>query len=235
MELTPEGLELIKDYEGLRTKAYKCPAGVWTIGYGHTSAAGAPEVKAGMEINKIEAENLLMRDLRSYEKAVKDAVKVDLSPSQYSALVSFCFNVGPAAFRKSSVLTAVNQKRFDLVPSRLALWNKGNGKVLPGLVKRRSAEGDLFMRPVIGPDVEPSTKVTPTRGKPVLASTTNMAAAGMAVAGVTSTLAQVTGDLNTVKDNIGPNTFFLILGGIIVIGAVYIIYERFLKSKNEGV
>lgn len=235
MELTPEGLALIKAHEGLRTKAYKCPAGVWTIGYGHTSAAGAPEVRAGMEITKEEAERILLHDLHQYEQAVTAAVKVDISPSQYSALVSFCYNVGIAAFRSSSVLTAVNQKRFDLVPSRLALWNKGNGKVLPGLVKRRSAEGDLFMRPVIGPEVVPSTVVTPAPGKPMLASTTNLTAMGLAAAGATSTVAQVTSDLSVIQNIVGSTAFAVAMGAIIVLGAGYIIYERFLKSKNEGV
>lgn len=235
MQLTRAGLDLIKRHEGLRLTAYLCPAGKWTIGYGHTSAAGLPIVKKGMKIGQAEADRILLDDLKVFEAYVTNAVKVKLSPSQYSALVSFCYNVGPTYFNKSSVLKAVNTKRFDQVPSRLALWNMGGGRVLPGLVKRRADEGNLFMSGVIGEDVYPSTQVTPVSGKPILASTTNLAAIGIGAAGATSTIAQITGDIGNIKDNIGAEMFTLILGAIIVLGAGYIVYQRYIKSKSEGV
>lgn len=235
MKMTREGLDLIKAHEGLRLEAYKCPSGVWTIGYGHTSAAGKPEVVKGMTIDSGEANAILMKDLAVYEGAVRNAVKVDLTDAQYSALVSFCYNVGPGNFRKSSVLKAVNDRRFDLVPARLALWNKGNGKVLPGLARRRADEAALFMSGKEVVFAEPDTEVSPSHGKPVLASTTNIAAIGVGAASAVSTVAQVTGDLSSIKEVIGPNVLAIVLGAICLIGVGYIIYERVLKSKTEGV
>lgn len=161
MQLTHAGLELIKAHEGLRLKAYKCPAGVWTIGYGHTSAAGRPTVTPSFKITVEEAEAILRNDLKKFEDVVKRLVKVELTDNQFSALVSFVYNVGEGNFAKSSVLKALNSKQFDLVPSKLALWNKGNGKVLPGLVKRRAAEAALFMSDKDEEVIHPSTEVTP--------------------------------------------------------------------------
>lgn len=232
------GIALIKRFEGKSLKAYQCPAGIWTIGYGHTSAAGAPEVKPAMLITEREADAILRNDLHKVEAQVAKLVKVELSREQFSALVSFAYNVGAGAFASSSVLKAVNSRRFDLVPSRLALWNKANGKVLPGLTKRRAAEAALFASSseFSVEDAQPNNgKVSPSRGKPVLASTTNIAAGGMAIAGVTSTISQVTYDLNNVKEAIGPNVFAIALGSLLVLGAAYIIYERYNKSKYEGV
>ncbi len=142
------GLALIKAHEGLRLKAYRDPVGVWTIGYGHTSAAGPPKVTPGMTISRDEAEAILRRDLGKFEIAVTGAVKAPLNDNQFAALVSFCFNVGEGALRSSSVLRRVNERNFAGVPGRLALWCKANGKVLPGLVRRRKDEGHLFMAPV---------------------------------------------------------------------------------------
>ena len=235
MKMTREGLDLIKAHEGLRLEAYLCPAGVWTIGYGHTSAAGAPAVYKGMVIDLGEADKILRADLTKFEGYVRDALKVTLHPSQFSALVSFCFNVGPAAFRGSSVLKAVNSRRFDLVPSRLALWNKGDGKVLPGLVRRRADEAKLFMSGLHAPEVYPSTKVVPSPGKPIMASTTAMAGFGVGIAGATSTVAQIALNLATIRDSFGVEALLIGLGVLTVLGGAYIIYERIKKSKEDGV
>lgn len=146
MKLNNAGISLIKKWEGWRARAYKDAVGVWTIGYGHTSMAGAPKVVPGMVISRSEGELMLRKDLKKYEKAVQASVKVPLNDNQYSALVSFCYNVGPGNFRKSSVLRYVNAKNFSGVPRRLALWNKAKGRVLKGLTRRRAAEGRLFMK-----------------------------------------------------------------------------------------
>lgn len=151
MKINDAGLALIKSHEGLRLEAYKDPVGVWTIGYGHTAAAGEPAPRSGMKISKAEAEAILRRDLAKFEQAVTAAVKVPLNGNQFSALVSFCFNVGETAFRKSSVLKSVNSRNFSLVPGKLALWNRGGGKVLPGLTRRRKEEAALFMKPAAVP------------------------------------------------------------------------------------
>lgn len=146
-QLNTAALELIKRWEGWRATAYPDPATggePLTIGYGHTSAAGAPAVKRGMTITRAEGEAILRRDLQKYVAAVEKLVKVPLNDNQFGALVSFCYNVGPGNFKSSSVLERVNAKRFEDVPLRLLLWNKANGKTMRGLTSRRVDEGNLF-------------------------------------------------------------------------------------------
>jgi len=138
------GIELIKQFEGWRSRAYRDAVGVWTIGYGHTAMAGSPRPVQGMRISKIVGEQLLKRDLVKYERAVNNAVTVDINQNQFDALVSFCYNVGPGNLNKSSVIKRVNERRFSEVPDRLMLWNRAGGKVLLGLTRRRKAEGALF-------------------------------------------------------------------------------------------
>lgn len=137
-------MNLIGHSEGRYLKAYKCPAGIWTIGYGHTSAAGSPEVRPGMTITEDEAVSILQNDLEQYEGYVKRLVKVPLNQHQFDALVSFVFNVGPGNFQKSTLLKLLNRKQYDAVPAQLIRWTRANGKVLKGLVKRRQAEAALW-------------------------------------------------------------------------------------------
>lgn len=138
--MTREGLELIKRFEGCRLTAYRCPAGVWTIGYGHTK-----DVKEGQRISEAEAERMLAEDLRYYEQMVGLMVMKPLEAHQMDALVSFAYNCGVAALRKSTLLKLVNQNPKDpKIREAFGMWNKAGGKVLPGLVKRREAEADLY-------------------------------------------------------------------------------------------
>lgn len=147
MRLTDEGIALIKRFEGFREEAYRDPAGVWTIGYGHTGRAAPPPVEPGMKITPEEGEAILRADLDYFVARAGPLIERELTANQFSALISFAFNVGTGNFRRSSVLAAVNEGRLDEVPGRLALWNKAGGRVLKGLVRRRMAEGDLFMTP----------------------------------------------------------------------------------------
>jgi lysozyme len=144
MHMTEEGLALIRRFEGFRAEAYRCPAGVWTIGYGHTSQAGPPKVRAGMVVSEAEARAILATDAAVFADGVRAALTREVSPEQFSALVSFAFNVGVGAFRRSSVLKAVNEGRIEAVPERLKLWVKADGRRLEGLVRRREAEAELF-------------------------------------------------------------------------------------------
>lgn len=144
MMMTEEGLALIRRLEGFRSEAYRDAVGVWTIGYGHTSMAGPPAVTAGLRITAEEGAAILARDVEAVAQGVRKAVTVELSDNQFSALVSFAYNVGLGAFRASSVLKTVNAGAFADVPARLALWVKAGGKTLPGLVRRRALEGELF-------------------------------------------------------------------------------------------
>lgn len=137
--LSEAGIELIKRFEGCRTNAYLCPAGVWTIGYGHTKTA-----RAGMMISHLEAESLLKQDLAYFESAVTRLVKVPLTQGQYDALVSFAYNCGVEALRASSLLKYLNKGQYNLASLQFARWTRANGKVLPGLANRRKAEYELF-------------------------------------------------------------------------------------------
>ena len=141
MHMSQGGLDnLLKKFEGCKLKAYRCPAGILTIGYGHTSAAGAPEVKEGMTITQQQAEDILKADLVKYEQPVAAMVKVDLEQNQFDALVDFAYNAGVGALKTSTLLKKINAGDFDAVPDELMKWTKGGGKVLPGLVRRRQAE-----------------------------------------------------------------------------------------------
>ncbi len=147
MKVNAAGLDLIKSFEGLRLKAYKCSAGVDTIGYGHTSAAGAPVVKAGMKITAAEAEKILARDLGKYEQAVDKVVTVKPTPNQFSAMVSLCYNIGPGNFAGSSVVRRLNAGDVKGAAEAFLLWNKVHGRALAGLTRRREAERKLFLTP----------------------------------------------------------------------------------------
>jgi lysozyme len=141
MHMSQAGIDaLLKKYEGCKLKAYRCPANVCTIGYGHTSAAGAPEVKDGMSITQEQADIILKADLVRYENAVSEMVQQPLTQHQFDVLVDFAYNAGIGALKSSTLLKKVNAGDFDAVPAELMKWTKGGGKVLPGLVRRRQAE-----------------------------------------------------------------------------------------------
>lgn len=146
------GLSLIKSFEGFEPEWYVDAVGVRTIGYGHTNAAGNPKYPAtkGLVLTEATATALLADDLDQYAAAVEKAVKVPLNDNQFAALVSFCYNVGAGALAKSTLVKKLNAGNYGAVPSELAKWNKGGGKVLKGLTRRRKAEADLFNTPSVG-------------------------------------------------------------------------------------
>ena len=141
MKTSDVGIELIKKYEGCVLKSYKCPSGVWTIGYGHTNG-----VKNGMQITKAQALNYLKQDLITFEKAVTNYVKVPLNQNQFDALISFSFNCGSGALKTSTLLKKLNSCDYNGAANELLKWNKSNGKVLNGLVRRRQEENELFLK-----------------------------------------------------------------------------------------
>lgn len=140
MQLSNAGLNLIKKWEGLRLTAYLCPANILTIGYGSTGS----HVKPGMKITEKQAEELLKKDLVRFEQAVNRLVKVPLTQGQYDALVSFTFNCGIQAFKSSTLLKLVNTQSFDRASLQFMRWNKGGGRILPGLTNRRREEIAMF-------------------------------------------------------------------------------------------
>ena len=136
------GLNLIKKYEGLQLKAYKDPVGIWTIGYGHTGR----DVKPGKVITKAEAERLLKKDLRKFERQVNRRVTRKLNRNQFDALVSFTFNVGAGNFASSTLLKKLNKGDFKGAANEFLKWDKAGDplRVLPGLARRRMEERELF-------------------------------------------------------------------------------------------
>ena len=139
MNISQEGLSLIKKFEGCELEAYKCAAGVWTIGYGSTKG-----VKQGDTISQEDADKLLLHEIKEYETYVNDMVNVDLTQNQFDALVSWVFNLGPANLAASTLLKVLNAKDYEGVPAQIKRWNKAGGKVLQGLIRRREAEALLF-------------------------------------------------------------------------------------------
>lgn len=131
---------LIKKAESLRLEAYKCPAGVPTIGWGHTKG-----VKMGQKITKQQAEKLLKEDLNKMASVVKKHVKVEINQNQFDALVSFVFNVGEDAFKNSTMLNLINQKDFKGASKEFQRWVHADGKKLEGLVVRRENEKKMFL------------------------------------------------------------------------------------------
>lgn len=142
MDISQNGIDLIKRFEGCRLTAYKCPANVWTIGYGHTGS----DVKQGLTITQEQAEKLLKSDLVVHCNNVSKLVKVPLNQNQFDALVSFEYNLGYGNLSRSTLLALINQKKFKEASEEFKKWKCAGGKVLAGLVKRREAEKELFIK-----------------------------------------------------------------------------------------
>lgn len=143
-QINQSGLTIVKSFEGLELQAYQDSVGVWTIGYGHTAAAGPPDVFPGQRITEAEAENILKKDLELFENGVRELVTVPLTSNQFSALVVFAFNVGLGALGNSTLLRKLNAGDYSGASNEFPRWVKAGGRTLPGLVRRRNAERALF-------------------------------------------------------------------------------------------
>lgn len=140
MRTTAKGLALIKEFEGLRLEAYLCPAGVWTIGWGHTKG-----VKIGDRIDISTAEKYLKEDIEEAERGIQKLVKVKLNDNQFSAIVSFVFNLGIGNFQKSTLLKVINAGLDSAnVAVQFRRWVYVDGKISQGLIRRREAEVKLY-------------------------------------------------------------------------------------------
>lgn len=140
MSINSRGLALIKEFEGLYLTSYKCPAGVWTIGWGHTGKVAGKSICSGMRITTNVAEELLKADLKTFETSV-NKLPYKLNENQFAALVSFAFNCGEGNLTK---LTQNNTRTLAQISNALPLYNKANGTILVGLTRRRQAEQELF-------------------------------------------------------------------------------------------
>ena len=216
-QISPHGLAKLKQWEGLKTKAYKDAGGVWTIGYGHTAMAGEPKPRAGMVITPAEAESILLKDLTQYEAAVESLVKVELNDNQFAALVSFVYNIPLVSFKKSKLLKKLNAGNYDAVPTKLMKWTKAGGKKIQGLVNRRQAEGYLWME---GAYVT-SKNIVPEPKKE------NLLFKKETIAPVISAASGLTGFAT------GSGPFQWALAAIMVIGAALLIYWGIKQMKES--
>jgi lysozyme len=168
MKINQEGINLIKSFEGIldgnpatvNLDPYLCPAGYWTIGWGHVVRDRLGNMIHGKKkeliarhwvpggISMDQAEKLLQMDLYDYEQFVIKLVKVPLNENQFSALVSFCFNLGPGNLEKSTLLKKLNKKNYEGAAEEFKVWINANGRPMAGLERRRIAEKELFLKPV---------------------------------------------------------------------------------------
>jgi lysozyme len=150
MRTSDKGINLIKASEGLRLDTYRCPAGKLTIGYGHMGS----EAFGGNKITALEAEKLLVADLITVESTIESLVKVQLNQNQFDSLVSFVFNLGAMALRRSTLLRLLNSGDYTGAAAEFCKWNKSRNPitkklvVLPGLIIRRCRETLLFMEDI---------------------------------------------------------------------------------------
>jgi lysozyme len=250
VDMSEKGLALVKSFEGCYLEAYLCPAKVWTIGYGHTD-----NVEKGQTITKEEAERLLIKDLAWAENVVEGALKVPVTAYQFDALVSFVFNVGEGAFRKSTLLRELNKGRYDAVPGQLLRWNKAGKpkRELKGLTRRRLAEAALWNEvppPVKPGEAEPAPEPMPQAVCPstppvaaLVKSRTiwgtgliGVASAGEWVLGTATQASQKTAEslsgTSALMENVGSAKSTLVL--VIVLAAVAVVIAARIQDWTGG-
>jgi lysozyme len=222
-KISTEGLNDIKRWEGKYLTAYQGAAdrpGLLTIGYGHTSAAGPPEVVPGMKITEAQANQILRDDLANCEAAVERLVEVPLNDNQFAALVSFVFNVGEGAFAKSTLLKKLNRGDYESVPSELMKWTRANGKYVQGLANRRAVEAGRWSKGAL----VSSQYIEPEEVKP------SFMASPEALAGYTAT---GTGIVSTFSGASGPIAWAM--AAVIVIAALvggYFLFQRIKAAET---
>ena len=239
MKTSDKGVALIKAHEGKRLSSYRCPGGVWTVGYGHTTAAGHPTVVPGMRITEREAEDILKRDLSRFEDRVNKLVKVPLTQGQFDALVSFDFNTG--ALHSSSLLKKLNAGEHSRVPAQLMRWTKGGGRELPGLVRRRRDEAELWrsLDPgATGGKADIAEIDEPKAPKPIRQSKTANAAF---LAGAVGAIAPVNEIIKTTRETADGVSGLMAAGPwiavavVVIAAAAFIIWDRQRKLTEDGV
>ena len=138
MEISEDGIALIKHFESCRLRAYRDSVGVWTIGWGHTK-----EVKEGMEVTQKDADAMFLHEIQEYEGYINN-LEIDFKQYEFDALVSWVYNLGPANLISSTMLKRLRAEEFWDVPHQMRRWNRAGGKVLRGLTRRRLAESLMF-------------------------------------------------------------------------------------------
>lgn len=235
-DINVNGLNVIKKWEGLYLTAYLCPAGVWTIGWGHTDG-----VHPGMSITEAQAEAFLIADVQWAESVIERLVTVDLNNNQFSALVSLVFNIGEGNFRGSTALRRINAGDFTGAAEAILWWNKarvnGTLTVLQGLVDRRRDEAALFLdenisltRQDIAENREMPQAVSARGNEVTPFSRTREVATTIGASGGAATV--VGGFFNSLHP---AAQVALVIGGLVVVGAVfYFVLLPKLKARARG-
>lgn len=146
MHVSPSGVDLICNFEGLRLKAYDDGVGVWTIGYGTTKYPNGIRVKKGDTCTLEQAKAYMQNDLKAFEQTVNNTVKVPVSQNQFDALVSLAYNIGSTAFKNSTLVRQLNEGNYKAAANQFNVWVNAGGKRMQGLVNRRAAERTLFLK-----------------------------------------------------------------------------------------
>ena len=232
MKTNQKGIATLIEFEGFRSEAYLCPAGVWTVGYGSTKG-----VKQGDRITMYDAKERLKKELAEFEEGVRQALIVLPNENEFSACVVLAYNIGIAGFKSSSVVKAHNRGDKEAAARAFNLWNKatvgGVKKTLPGLTRRRLAEAALYLTPVAQFEVEMPQAIEPER--PMTASTINRASV---VAGGTATVAAVSETIQTINgvkygvESLGSWLVPVLLVAVVGLCA-YVVWER-LRQRREG-
>ena len=236
MKTSEKGIKLITEFEGFRGKAYVCPAGILTIGFGFTKG-----VQPGDTMTKAQAKARLAAELGEYEEGVLSACTNPPNQNEFDALVCFAFNVGVGGMSKSSVIKAHNRGDHQAAARAFQLWNKAGGVVYAGLTRRRAAESALYLTPmpddvsdpVEGPALDMPQSVDAE--KPMTRSTIATAGTATAAVSTVSVVAQVSQEVRTIKDSIGDILPWVVMAAAVVaigLGA-FAVWER-IKQRRGG-
>ncbi len=229
MQTSTTGRDFIKRWEGCKLQAYRpLPTDKWTIGYGHTLTA-----YEGMTITQEEAESLLISDLSVYERAVTSEVGGNVTQEQFDALVSFTFNVGKSAFKRSTLLRELKAGHYDRVGQQMKRWVNSGGKRVEGLVNRRNAEVTMFESSLHA--IAQNTTPSPPKGRSVAQvvkkSKTVKGVGAVGLLAVADHATVLSGQATTVAANIGVEPSTLFTGGIGA-GLLYLLYNRWNDSRQ---
>ena len=227
MKTSSNGVKHIKKLEHLELVAYYDSGGVLTNGYGHTG----DDVFEGQNIVEAQADMWLRADLREAETCISTKVKVTLEQHQFDALVSFIFNVGCDAFRKSTLLKLLNQGNYDDVPAQMSRWNKDNGKVVRGLTNRRNKE--IFLWNGDGNDEFSNKRPTPAVPKPLSQTRTLQGAAFSGVGIMGATLVESAESLTAVSEV--SEWLKVVCALIAVAGTLLVVWGRLRIRKEHDV
>lgn len=236
MRISDEGLRLIKSFEGYHTRqqdgscvAYLCPAGVATIGWGCTEG-----VTLGMRWTEAEATEGLRREIAKHEAAVNRLVTVDINQNERDALISFSYNCGIGALSTSTILRRLNRGDRAGAAAAFALWNKGGGRVLKGLVARRSREAALFLKPVAAPDAPFMPQKVGKQVEPPSRTAVGVGAGGAGLALPQIPAApdvSIVSGWQTAMETVGGFGKYLVANPVLAVAAAAIVVVVFLIPK----